>query len=67
MEADGKTKENSQDNSDSSNQNDETNNSNTAAKEKNMKEFTQLIKHNVISTIIDQKRPGGLLSKTSQS
>lgn len=67
MEADGKTKENSQDNSDSSNQDDENKNSNKAAKEKNMKEFTQLIKQNVISTIIDQKRPGGLLSKTSQS
>lgn len=67
MEADGKTKENSQDNSDSSNQDDENKNSNKATKEKNMKEFTQLIKQNVISTIIDQKRPGGLLSKTNQS
>jgi len=67
MEADGKTTENSQDNSNSSDQNDENKNSNKAAKEKNMKEFTQLIKQNVISTIIEQKRPGGLLSKTSQS
>jgi len=67
MEADGKTRENSQDNSNSSDQNDENKNSNKAAKEKNMKEFTQLIKQNVISTIIEQKRPGGLLSKTSQS
>ena len=67
MEADGKTTENSQDNSNPSDQNDENKNSNKAAKEKNMKEFTQLIKQNVISTIIEQKRPGGLLSKTSQS
>jgi hypothetical protein len=67
MEADGKTTENSQDNTNPSDQNDENKNSNKAAKEKNMKEFTQLIKQNVISTIIDQKRPGGLLSKTSQS
>ena len=67
MEADGKTTENSQDNTTTSDQNDENKNSNKAAKEKNMKEFTQLIKQNVISTIIEQKRPGGLLSKTSQS
>lgn len=64
MEADGKTKENSQDNSTSSNDN---KNSDAALKEKDLKEFTQIIKQNVLSTIIDQKRPGGLLSKTSQS
>ena len=67
MEADGKTTENTQDSSNSSDQNDENKNSNKASKEKNMKEFTQLIKQNVISTIIEQKRPGGLLSKTNQS
>ena len=67
MESDGKTTESSQNNSDSSNPNDENKNSDKAAKEKNMKEFTQLIKNNVISTIIEQKRPGGLLSKTNQS
>jgi hypothetical protein len=66
MEADGKTKENSQDNSSSSNSNDNKN-SDKSLKEKDLKEFTQIIKQNVISTIIDQKRPGGLLSKTSQS
>ena len=67
MEADGKTTENSQNNSNSSNPNDENKNSDKSGTEKNMKEFTQLIKNNVISTIIEQKRPGGLLSKTSQS
>jgi TP901 family phage tail tape measure protein len=67
MEADGKTTENSQDNSSSSNSNDKDNNSDKSEKEKNVKEFTQLIKNNVISTIIEQKRPGGLLSKTNQS
>ena len=66
MEADGKTKENSQDNSTSSNSNDNKN-SDAALKEKDLKEFTQIIKQNVLSTIIDQKRPGGLLSKTSQN
>jgi len=66
MEADGKTKENSQDNSSSSNSKDNKN-SDKSLKEKDLKEFTQIIKQNVISTIIDQKRPGGLLSKTSQS
>lgn len=67
MESDGKTTENSQDNSSLSNSNDKNNNSDKSEKEKNVKEFTQLIKNNVISTIIEQKRPGGLLSKTSQS
>ena len=67
MESDGKTTENSQGNSSSSNSNDKDNNSDKSEKEKNVKEFTQLIKNNVISTIIEQKRPGGLLSKTNQS
>jgi TP901 family phage tail tape measure protein len=68
MDANGKTTENSQDNSTSPNtDNNENKNSDRAAREKDMKDFTQLIKQNVLSTIIDQKRPGGLLSKTSQS
>ena len=68
MDANGKTTENSQDNSTSSNTDNNPNkDSDRAAREKDMKDFTQLIKQNVISTIIDQKRPGGLLSKTNQS
>jgi len=62
MESDGKTSE-------SSDQNNQVNNKNGGAsnKDKNMREFTDLIKSNVITTIIEQKRPGGLLSKTNQS
>ena len=67
MESDGKTRENTQDNSTATNEEDQNKNSDKAKKEKNMKEFTQLVKQNVIATIIEQKRPGGLLSKTSQS
>ena len=62
MESDGKTSE-------SSDQNNQGNNKNGGGsnKDKNMREFTDLIKSNVITTIIEQKRPGGLLSKTNQS
>ena len=61
MESDGKTTE-------SSNENNKTNNKGGGAgKDKDMREFTDLIKSNVITTIIEQKRPGGLLSKTNQS
>ena len=61
MEADGRTQENRQDDQ----QNDNQKNSNPKEKDKNIKEFTELIKQNVITTIIEQKRPGGLLSKTA--
>lgn len=67
MEPDGKTRENNQNNSTGGDKEDQNTNENKANKEKNMKEFTQLIKQNVLSTIIEQKRPGGLLSKTNQS
>ena len=61
MESDGNTTE-------SSNENNKTNNNGGGAgKDKDMREFTDLIKSNVITTIIEQKRPGGLLSKTNQS
>ena len=61
MASDGTTTE-------SSNENNKTNNKGGGAgKDKDMREFTDLIKSNVITTIIEQKRPGGLLSKTSQS
>jgi hypothetical protein len=59
MESDGKTTE-------SSDEDNQTNN-NGPGVGKDMREFTDLIKSNVITTIIEQKRPGGLLSKTSQS
>jgi TP901 family phage tail tape measure protein len=59
MESDGKTTE-------SSDEDNQTNN-NGRGGGKDMREFTDLIKSNIITTIIEQKRPGGLLSKTSQS
>lgn len=62
MEDSKVTNENSQDNS--SKRREEEDNRPTEEKRKNLKEFTDIVKQNVIATIIEQKRPGGLLSKS---
>ena len=67
IEADSKVSQN--ENSSSSGSEDEDGNDSTRTKNstQKLKTLTDLIKTNVISTLIEQKRPGGLLNKNSVS
>jgi len=63
IESDGNTSETKSSNS---NNNDENNNDDTnKTSGQKMKALTEMIKENTIKTIIEQKRPGGLLAKGS--
>lgn len=67
MENDGRTTETRNDNQNRNGGNDENAPDAGQRSQKDVKQLTELIKQNVITTIIEQKRPGGLLNKNSPS
>jgi len=67
VEGDNKTTEQGNDQSSGNGEDDTTDSSSAKDSSQKYKALTDLIKQNVIKTIIEQKRPGGLLNKNSPS
>jgi hypothetical protein len=63
IESDGNTSETKSSNSNNNNENNNDDTNKTSGQK--MKALTEMIKENTIKTIIEQKRPGGLLAKGS--
>lgn len=67
MENDGRTTESRNDNQNKDSEGNGNGKDNGQDSEKDVKKLSELIKQNVITTIIEQKRPGGLLNKNTPS
>lgn len=67
VEADNKVSENKNSSSAGGDQNDNSTSNDNKSSSQRYKTLTDLIKSNVITTIIEQKRPGGLLNRNSPS
>jgi hypothetical protein len=67
METDGRSTETRNDSQNMNGRDDRGGQNDGQRSQKDVKQLTELIKQNVITTIIEQKRPGGLLNKNTPS
>ena len=67
MENDGRTTESRNDNRNKDGESNQDAQANGQRSQRDVKQLTELIKQNVITTIIEQKRPGGLLNRNTPS